>query len=225
MRDEDDRAEPRREQCAEPCAASGAAPLTLDAFTALVDRLQHPLHVFLHGLVGDADQAYDLMQDTWRDAWRATQRGAPPFVAGSAEEERRRWVFQVAYHRGISALRRRRLIRWESLDRLAGLGAEPESGAASFEDRLAESEAVRQALARLAPRDAACLLLRLVEGFSAAEVGQIVGASAPVVTKRLARAKQRLRDSYFARNPAAEVARPEPNRPAANRRPSDIASS
>lgn len=180
------------------------AALTLDQFTALVDRVQHPLHVFLHGLVGDADQAYDLMQDALHDAWRATQRGAAPFVAASTEDERRRWLFQAAYHRAISSLRRRRLIRWESLDLLAGLGAEPAATLPAFEDQIAESEAMRKALARLAPRDAACLLLRVVEGFSAAEVGRIIGASPAVITKRLSRARQRLRAVYLAQNAPAE---------------------
>lgn len=63
---------------------------------------------------------------------------------------------------------------------------------------------MRKALARLAPRDAACLLLRVVEGFSAAEVGRIIGASPAVITKRLSRARQRLRAVYLAQNAPAE---------------------
>lgn len=185
-------------------AVCTTAVLTLDQFTALVDRVQHPLHVFLHGLVGDADQAYDLMQDALHDAWRATQRGTAPFLTGCAEDEQRRWLFQVAYHRAISALRRRRRIRWESLDLLAGVGAEPAAALPAFEDQIAESEAMHAALARLAPRDAACLLLRVVEGFSAAEAGRIIGATPAVVTKRLSRARQRLRAVYLAQNAAAE---------------------
>lgn len=184
--------------------ACAATALTLDQFTALVDGVQHPLHTFLHGLVGDADQAYDLMQDALQDAWRATQRGAAPFMADGTEDERRRWLFQAAYHRAVSALRRRRLIRWESLDLLAGAGAEPAAAKPAFEDQIAESEAMRNALARLAPQDAACLLLRVVEGFSATEVGCIIGVRPAIVTKRLSRARQRLRDIYLAQNTPAE---------------------
>lgn len=54
------------------------------------------------------------------------------------------------------------------------------------------------ALARLNAQDRACLLLRVVQGFSAAEVGQIVDATPDAVTKRLSRAKQRLRTLYLA---------------------------
>jgi DNA-directed RNA polymerase specialized sigma24 family protein len=114
----------------------------------------------------------------------------------------RRWLFHTAYCRAVDHLRRRKLIRWEPLETATDAvfgGQLP-----AFEDALAEDEAVRAALATLAPSDAACLLLRVVHGFSAAEVGAIVGAivgAAPeVVTKRLSRAKQRLRAAYLAQN-------------------------
>jgi len=181
------------------------AAMTLTMFTAMVDRHQHALCAFLHNLVNDLEQACDLMQDTFQDAWRAAQATKAPFIAGSADDEMRRWLFQVAYHRGISALRRRKLIRWESLDLLTRSQAGSEWG--SFEDQIAESEAMRAALARLSAQDRACLLLRVVQDFSAVEVGQIVGASPDAVTKRLSRAKQRLRAFYLAHEPPSEQER------------------
>lgn len=177
--------------------SSSPAILPLATFTSIVDRHQHALHTFLRGLTGDVEQARDLMQDTFQDAWSATRRGDAPFVASCVDDEVRRWLFQAAYHRAISALRRRRVIRWESLDAYTALGGEPGMDA-GFENEIAESEALRAALARLAPPDRACLLLRVVQGFGSAEVGKIVGASAEVVAKRLSRAKQRLRAAYLA---------------------------
>jgi RNA polymerase sigma-70 factor (ECF subfamily) len=179
---------------------STSAGLTLAEFTSVVDRHQNALCAFLHHLVGDVEQAYDLMQDTFHDAWRAARDGAAPFVAESDEDQRRRWLFRVAYYKGIAALRRRRLIRWESLDFLISFGSEPGGENLPFEDQLAESEALRAALARLAPQDRACFLLCAAHGLSAAEVGQIIGASAEVVRKRLSRARQRLRAIYLAHN-------------------------
>ncbi|HLV98983.1 MAG TPA: sigma-70 family RNA polymerase sigma factor [Ktedonobacterales bacterium] len=177
-----------------------SSSLTLADFTGVVDRHQNALCAFLHHLVGDIEQAYDLLQDTFHDAWRAAREGLPPFVADSDEDQMRRWLFRVAYYKGIAALRRRRLIRWESLDFLISFGGEPDAASAPFEDQLAESEALRAALARLAPQDRACFLLRAAHGLSAAEVGQIVGASPEVVRKRLSRARQRLRAIYLAQN-------------------------
>jgi DNA-directed RNA polymerase specialized sigma24 family protein len=53
------------------------------------------------------------------------------------------------------------------------------------------------------------LLLIVVQGFTAAEAAQIIGATPQAVAKRFARAKQRLRAAYLAQNPAAYHAQPE----------------
>lgn len=183
-----------------PALSSRGEPdtLSMGAFTALVDRHQHPLYVFLRGLVGSPEQARDLTQDTFADAWRCAQSVTPPFTVAHADDEVRRWLFHAAYCKAISALRRRRIITWESLDTTNRPEPDLVCGAVPFEDQIAEGEALRAALARLNPQDAACLLLRVVQGFSAAETGRIVGATPDVVNKRLSRAKQRLRAAYLA---------------------------
>jgi RNA polymerase sigma-70 factor (ECF subfamily) len=170
---------------------------SLELFIALLDRCQWPLYTFLRGIVGHDEQARDLMQDTFYDAWRTAQQGMPPFADGSCDEAgMRRWLFHAAYHRACSALRRRRLIHWLPLEGASGDRAED----GSFERQVAENQAVRAALASLSPTDASCLLLIAVYDFTAAEVGQIVGASPQAVAKRFSRAKQRLRHAYLAQN-------------------------
>lgn len=182
----------------EPRAALIVQKLSATAFSTLVEHYQQPLYAFLRGFVENGEQARDLTQDTFAGAWRATHMSAAPFVAGTAEEEQRRWLYRTAYRRAVDLLRRKRLIRWEALDPLTELEAEH---LPPFEDQVIEGEALRAALAELAPQEVACLLLRVVHGFSAAEVGDIMGASAEVITKRLSRARQRLRAAYLAQNP------------------------
>ena len=173
-------------------------PLSPSEFTALLDRHQEALYRFLWGLVGNVEQARDLLQDTFHDAWRLVLRNEPPFLAGGAHEEMRYWLFRVAYNKAISALRRRRLIRWESLEESHEREPEVFSAAFTFENDVAEREALRTALECLAPQDVACLFLRLVQGFTPAEMGQILGASPSQISKRLSRAKQHLRNAYLA---------------------------
>lgn len=173
-------------------------PLSTADFTALVERYQQSLYAFLRGFVENGEQARDLTQDTFAAAWRATQASAAPFIVGTPEEEQRRWLYRIAYRRAVDLLRRRRLVRWEPLDPIV----ETETGdLPPFEDRVIEGEALRDALAELSPQDVVCLLLRVVHGFSAAEAGDIVGASAEVITKRLSRARSRLRAAYLRVNP------------------------
>ena len=174
-------------------------PFSEADFVDLCDRVQWPLYSFVRGIVADDELARDLAQDTFLEMWRAAQRGASPFAAGHADAERRRWLFRVAYHRAVSALRHRHALRWHSLDELPG-AQRAAMRTQPFEEDVAENQALRGALATLASADAACLLLIVVHGFTAAEVGQIVGASPAAVAKRFARAKQRLRSVYVAQN-------------------------
>src|SRR5579871_3056741 len=103
------------------------ASLPTARFIALVERQQHALDTFLQHLVGNAEEAADLLQDTFAEAWRATQAGRKPFVEASDEGQMRRWLFQVAYHKGIDVLRRRRLLHWQSLDWLMRWVGEPDN--------------------------------------------------------------------------------------------------
>ncbi len=188
----------------EPEAGTAPQVLSFAEFTSLVERYQRDLSVFLCGLVGQPEQARDLFQDTFCDAWRAAKRGAAPLVAGGAGDEVRRWLFHAAYCRAISALRRRRLIRWESLDEHIAIEDEALGSLPSFEEQLVENAALSAALSALAPKDATCLLLMVVQGFTAAEVAQIIGDSPQAVAKRLSRAKRRLLAAYLAQEDSSE---------------------
>jgi len=204
------------------------------AFTATLNRHQWPLYAFLRGFVAQDEQARDLTQDVFADAWRATLRAAPPFATlglapgvgeegGADDEAIRRWLFHAAYCRAISALRRRKLIRWESLDArdLNGLASVTDprlqsvvagAGQASatrdwaepfeepFEERVVEAAAMAAALAALPAADVACLLLSVVQGFTTAEIAQVIATTPDAAKKRLSRAKQRLRTVYLAQN-------------------------
>jgi RNA polymerase sigma-70 factor (ECF subfamily) len=187
---------------------SHRAPLPAHAFAELLQVTQSAVHGFVQRLVGNRDDAHDVAQDVYVQAWRMAQRGSPPFACNpSAPDEvdlagMRRWLFNVAYHQSISLLRHRRLIPWESLD-----GADEEmvaqapigrSAAGPFEDQVLEGALMQAALARLQPNDAANLMLSIVQGFSTAEIAQILGIAPDAARKRLSRAMERLRVAYVA---------------------------
>ena len=171
--------------------------LSFAEFTVLVERHQQELSGFLRGIVQHVEQARDLLQDTFVDAWREAQRGRPPLTPDAPAVEVRRWLFHAAYYRAISALRRRRLIRWESLEDLEATEREIPSSLVPFEDQVAESAAMQAALADLPPKDVACLLLMVVQGFTAAQAAEMLGDSPQAVAKRLSRAKRRLLAAYL----------------------------
>ncbi|HEY7346890.1 MAG TPA: sigma-70 family RNA polymerase sigma factor [Ktedonobacterales bacterium] len=174
-------------------------PVETSTFAALVNQTQRALYGYLRGLMADEEQARDLMQDVFCDAWRAAKQGIAPFDLESDERGRQRWLFHVAHHKAVSALRHRSLIRWEPLE-------EPKDGedrflqeSAPFEEQIVEGAVLQAALASLTLEEASCLLLNVVQGFPSAEIAQIVHISPEACKKRLSRARQRLRAAYLAR--------------------------
>jgi RNA polymerase sigma-70 factor (ECF subfamily) len=180
--------------------------LLASAFAALLETSQAALYAFVRHLTGSGEDAHDIVQEVYVDAWRAAQRGNPPFGRQSETAADagaiRRWLFHAAYCDAISFVRHRQALPWQSLDDteegtvLAPIGR---AGASvPFEDQFVEGEVLRVALAQLQPDDAACLLLNLVQGFSTAEIAEILGIAPSAARKRLSRAMERLRVAYFA---------------------------
>lgn len=172
-------------------------------FEPLLQSYHRRLVAFVHALLGDSQQALDVVQEVFVAAWRAAQQATPPFGTALDEAGAHRWLFRVAYRRAISARRHTSVIRWESLDELdehVPRAADEQAGV-SFEERIAEGDALSAALARLSALDAACVLLHVVHGLSIAEVAQIIEASPEAAKKRVWRATERLRTAYFAPEP------------------------
>jgi RNA polymerase sigma factor (sigma-70 family) len=190
-------------------AGASAISLSLDTFSTLAHRYTQPLYTFLTGLVRDPELARDLLQDAFCAAWDAAQRGTPPFVADGDQTAMRRWLYRVAYRRMIDTQRRSQVIRWESLDALQVNEAPHADPAASFEDLIAESEAMGRALAVLHMEDVACLLLMVVQGFTAQEAAAVVGSTPAAMGKRVGRAKRRLLTVYQAQNASVPAATTE----------------
>lgn len=186
---------------------SRRAPLSASAFAELLQMTQGSVHAFVRRLLGSSDDAHDVVQDVYVKAWRAAQRGSPPFVCDPIAPDgldlagMRRWLFNVAYLQAITLVRHRSVIPWQSLDgtdeepvALVPIGRRP---AEPFEDQVVEGAVLQAALARLKPDDAACLMLDIVHGFTTAEIAQILGIAPDAARKRLSRAMERLRVAYF----------------------------
>lgn len=166
-------------------------------FDDLLERYYRRLVAFAQGLLGDAQGAHDVVQEAFFAAWRATQQQKPPFAPALDVAGAHRWLFRVAYNRAISVRRHTTVLNWDSLDKPDAFEAnDPKQPA--FEERVVEGDALSAALARLSPEDAACVLLHVVQGFTSGEVAQILGINPDAAKKRISRAIERLRATYFA---------------------------
>jgi RNA polymerase sigma factor (sigma-70 family) len=173
-------------------------------FVELMRDTQGPLYGFVRGMLGDHEQARE-----WYRTY-TSMRGAPrgtrhrPFGHGSDAHVVRRWLFVVAYRTAASLIRHRRRITWETLDTHDPPESDRFYEPIAFEDQVAEGDVLQTILAGMAPQDVACLLLNIVQGFTSAEIAQIVDIAPEAAKKRLARAKQRLRAAYFAQEAKKE---------------------
>jgi RNA polymerase sigma-70 factor (ECF subfamily) len=192
----------------------------IEDFEGIFTRFQTPLTNFIFRLVGNREQAYDLTQDVFVKAYRALSAGTTIQAAALSS-----WLYRIASNTATDALRRRRLISWLPLslfneDRGVGAGMPgadslmqqqltPEEALASaassfvqgydggrFEQRVADREIVESVLRRLPPKYATCLLLYEHEGFSCAEIAEVLNVSASAVKMRLMRARERFITLY-----------------------------
>lgn len=165
-------------------AAAGDEP----AFGTLMRRHKDRIYRTLRRLTGDADEAYDLTQESFVSAWRHIARFDPerPFLP---------WVQRIAVNKARDAARRRAVRQFL-------LGSAPDGARLQVADPapLPDAQAAdRQALARLDRAIAelpfalrAPLVLTAIDGLSQAEAGAQLGISAKAVETKVARARRQL---------------------------------
>jgi RNA polymerase sigma factor (sigma-70 family) len=170
---------------AAPASRSGRSCVVDDdgrskvSFESVWARHHAALFRYAHRWTGEPDAAEDVVQEAFA---RYLRSGVP-------EDEARPWLFRVAGNLLRDARRRR--IRRRGLLRT---WVPPDSGASQV-GPAAEVSAAREALAGLAERDRTMLLMR-EEGFSYAEIADVVNVTPSSVGTLLARALRRFKEAY-----------------------------
>ncbi len=132
-------------------------------------------------LLGDQEQAADVLQETFIRALTALDTSAPP-------NNPLAWLSRIASNLAIDQLRRAKRWRW-----LVAHWHEP---ASSLECEVATTQAVRLCLARLKPKEAEVLVMTHYTGLSALEIAQLTGDEVSAIRVRLHRARQHFRSLY-----------------------------
>jgi len=162
------------------------------AFALLVRRYEARIVTYLRQMVGDADLASDLAQETFLAAYQALPRWQPPpDLAARTTDLLSPWLYRIATNHAISALRRQAMLARRAP------GA-PTRASSSLEDAVIGRELLRAALATLDEDDAACLVLHYVAGERYGEIAARLGISSEAVRKRVGRSLSSLRRAYAA---------------------------
>jgi RNA polymerase sigma-70 factor, ECF subfamily len=193
-------------------------------FTTAVEPHRRELLVHCYQMLGSVQEAEDLVQETMLRAWRAFERYDPALASI------RTWLYRIATNACLTALgsrSRRPLpsgigqpfsdpdgdfvpgfeVPWLQPipDRL--LGSVPDNPEELAIERNGLRLALVAAMQLLPAKQRAALILRDVLGFSAAEVGSILGISTGAVSSALQRARTTLAGPSV---DVAALAEPEP---------------
>jgi len=156
-------------------------------------------------LLGDEQEAEDVLQETFLSAFKAIDR----FEGRSKLST---WLYRIAYNASLMRLRKRKQITAFSLDqplREDGEGDEQASRhlvdwSMAPDDQLLTAEArqvMDQAIAALPETLRSTFVLRDIQGLSGTETAEVLGITVQAVKNRLHRARLHLRarlSDYFA---------------------------
>jgi RNA polymerase sigma-70 factor, ECF subfamily len=178
-----------------------------EAFAAEAEPFRRELFAHAYRMLGSADDAEDVVQETYLRAWRS-------YDGFERRSSMRVWLYRIATNAALTTIEQRGRRFLPSTYGPPNADAAEEPAVAWLQplpddpaDTVAERESVRLAfvasLQFLPGRQRAALLLSEVLSWSAKEVAAALDTSVPAVKSMLQRARARL-----AAMPTAEVAEP-----------------
>src|SRR3954470_19067793 len=163
------------------------------AFRRLVEPYRYALEVHCYRMLGSAQDAEDLAQETLLRAWRALERFVP-----SAQFQT--WLYRIATNACLDELERRPR-RPEPIDPFPDRPSDEMAGptydpAARYAIREGMELALLRAIQELPGRQRAVLIFRDVLGWTAPEVAELLESTVAAVNSALQRARATI-DTYL----------------------------
>jgi len=151
------------------------------AFVRLYNFYKQPLYLFCVKILGDADDAKDVVQSVFGKIYEERRKLTHP-------DRFKGWVFTIARNMCFTLHRRAKYFDAEK-------GNGHEASASNTDDDLSrseETEILARAIAALKPEYREVLVLREYQEFSYREIADIVGCTESAVKSRLFAARQQL---------------------------------
>jgi RNA polymerase sigma-70 factor (ECF subfamily) len=163
-----------------------------EAFGLLVDRYQTRLFYSLLHLLGSTEDAQDVAQDAFVQAFEklVTFRGQSQFYS---------WLFRIAFNTAVSAKRKSKRMKVSLDGQRDASGQElsdhrPSSAPSYAMDVCDRQRVVRQALDELSEEFRTALVLKEIDGMSYEEIADVVDVPLGTVRSRIHRARLELRE-------------------------------
>jgi RNA polymerase sigma-70 factor, ECF subfamily len=138
------------------------------AFEALVNKYQVPLLTMAWSLLGNKEDAQDAAQGAFMAAFSKLD-------TFDSSRSFKTWLFAIAWKDCLDMKRKEKTRRafLEKAKNIAPPEGNPEPAASAIE----ESEIFRPLLKKLVPKERLALSLRINEGFTAAEIAEVLGCA------------------------------------------------
>jgi RNA polymerase sigma-70 factor (ECF subfamily) len=163
--------------------------ITRQRIIDLYDGLRPPLHAYLCSLGVTADQAEDVIQETFLRLVRCR-------LEQSKDENLRSWVFRVAHNLSMDVHRFQRRWSQSKSEQIQTVLQNPTDPGPTPEQHVIQEERMKRfedAFAQLTPKQRQCVLLR-AEGFRYREIAHTLGVSVQRVGELMQRSITLLED-------------------------------
>ncbi len=166
------------------------------AFERLFRAYEVRLYRYLLAMLHVREQAEELVNDVMVEVWR----GAPKF---RNESKPSTWLFGIAYHKAIDALRKRKPAPAElrTIAAVPDPKPDPEERAMTAALRADLDAALRS----LSPEHRAVIELALTQGYSYQQISEIAGCPVNTVKTRMFHARKYLREYFLRRGIRGEA--------------------
>jgi RNA polymerase sigma-70 factor (ECF subfamily) len=155
------------------------------AFERLYQTYHRRIYGYLFRMLGNSETAEELVSDVMLDMWK----GAGRFKGDSRVST---WVFGIARHKALSAMRRSRpeTVEVDAAVQIAD-SAELQDEVLSNNDT---KDAINKALAKLTEQHREVMDLTFYQGFSCSEIADILQCPVSTVKTRMFYARKQLRE-------------------------------
>ena len=162
------------------------------AFGVLVHRHQDRLYNSVYRMVGNAEDAYDVVQEAFLNAYQSLEsfKGDSLFFT---------WLYRIAVNTAISLKRKQRAVVSIDTARNGAQGIEPPdpsdlSRPGHAMEQAEQQRRIQAALSRLSPEHRAVLVMKDMEGQKYENMAEVLQVPIGTIRSRLHRARLELRE-------------------------------
>lgn len=162
------------------------------AFESLFNQYQTAIYNYVYRMMGSAEDAYDMTQDTFLKAYLGLPKTSDDLRIGA-------WLYRIATNVCLDELRHRKLVKWQPWEAFISV-FHPSQVAKDAPERdvidRENHEEVQLILDKLHPKYRMCLIMREYHDLSYDEIAEVLTTTRSAVKSLLFRAREEFRQVY-----------------------------